>query len=80
MLPHDGRGRAGEEPELGKQVFAWVQKAIAAARQPVLDARVGDSLKALGLEKEALDYWKSGLTLNREESVRLRLRRPRCGG
>ena len=52
---------------LGQQAFAWVQKANAAARSPVLDARVGDSLKALGLEKEALEYWKSGLKLNREE-------------
>ena len=56
-----------KNPELGKQVFAWVKKALAAAPQPVLDARVGDSLKALGMEKEALDYWKSGLALNRED-------------
>ncbi len=57
-----------KNPELGKQVFAWVQKAIAAATQPVVDARVGDSLKALGMDQEALEYWKSGMTLNREES------------
>lgn len=54
--------------ELGRQVFAWVKKAISAATTPASDARVGDSLKALGLDQEALEYWRSGMTLNREES------------
>jgi TolA-binding protein len=56
-----------KNPQLGKQVLAWVKKALAAAAQPVFDARVGDSLKALGMEQQALEHWKSGMTLNREE-------------
>jgi tetratricopeptide (TPR) repeat protein len=53
--------------ELGKQVFAWIKKAMAVARQPLVDGRIGDSLKALGMEQEAVDHWKRGMASDPDE-------------
>ena len=57
-----------KDAELGKQVFAWVKKADAVGAGPIFDYRIGDSLKALGMEKEALDYWKSAMNVDPDHS------------
>lgn len=57
-----------KDAKLGKQVFAWIRKADTVATTPIVDYRIGDSLKALGMEKEALDYWKSALNVDRNHS------------
>ena len=55
-----------KDAELGKAVFAWVKKADTASAQPIIDYRIGDALKALGMEQAALDYWKSALSKDRD--------------
>ena len=57
-----------KDADLVKRVFAWVKKADTVAAAPIVDYRIGDSLKAVGMEKEALDYWQSAMNLNRDHS------------
>ncbi len=44
--------------DLCRQVYQWVRKAESQAGRPLIDYRIGDALKAVGLEAEAKDYWR----------------------
>ncbi len=81
LLPHDGRGRAGEEPrtwQAGLRLGPEGPRYGPAARPAM--PRVGDSLKALGHGQGGPRLLEVGPDAEPRRPVRLRLRRPRCGG
>ncbi len=40
---------------------------MAGAPRPIVDSRIGNALRDLGLEKQAINYWKWGMAVNRDD-------------
>jgi len=54
-----------KDPELGKQCWTWIRKVQQKyGLEPNNNSPMGDSLETLGMKAEALESWRSGMTVN----------------